>query len=105
MTSFKPPLANGVYHVEVSGWDLRQEFFLEKCDLEWSEESGKRVALTSGLRDGAMIFVRLLQPLNSDPPLPVAYKARLMGRGAGRQQVFRLERLTVARDEGANARR
>jgi hypothetical protein len=33
------------YVVEVSGWDHREDFFVEKMELHWSEDSGKQVLL------------------------------------------------------------
>jgi hypothetical protein len=33
------------YAVEVSGWDQRENFFVENCELEWKEESAKQVTL------------------------------------------------------------
>lgn len=37
--------ATRLYAVEISGWDSMEYFFVEKCELEWNEESGKQVAL------------------------------------------------------------
>ena len=44
------------YRVEVSGWDSNQEFFVEKAELEWSEEAGKVVCLTRPVTAGALLF-------------------------------------------------
>lgn len=63
------------YQIEVSGWDLDENFFVEKTDLEWSEESGKRVQLHRPLRNGAVVFVRLLTPAVSSHNFPIAYQA------------------------------
>ena len=53
--SARYPITN-LYRVEVSGWDKNQTFFVEKSELEWSEESGKQVTLSMpfglGLRSG-----------------------------------------------------
>ncbi len=38
-----------LYEAEVSGWDSAESFFVEKCDLEWNEDSGKQVALKSNV--------------------------------------------------------
>jgi hypothetical protein len=63
------------YRVEVSGWDSAQEFFVEKADLEWSEDAGKQVLLTRAIPRGAIVFLRLLQPTGVDRVHPVAYQA------------------------------
>ncbi len=65
-----------VYRVEVSGWDTTQDFFVEKSELEWNEETGKHVLLRHTLDEGAMIFVRLLQPASEERSLAVAYEAK-----------------------------
>jgi len=33
------------YPVEVSGWDEHEDFFVEKTELQWSEQSGKHILL------------------------------------------------------------
>jgi len=78
------------YAVEVSGWDSNRCFFVEKCALDWTEETGKRVTLTPSLCAGAMIFVRLLQPMSSNRSLPVAYRAQPLGATLEGRQQFRL---------------
>jgi hypothetical protein len=68
------PLMNS-YRVEVSGWDSSHAFFVEKSELIWNEESGKRLTLTRSLLPGTMIFVRLLQTTMPVRSISVAYKA------------------------------
>lgn len=63
------------YRVEVSGWDNRQEFFVEKTDLEWSEEEGKLVLLSRPVVAGSLLFLRLLNPTSIDRVYPVPYQA------------------------------
>ena len=46
-------LASSHYCVEVSGWDVSEGFFVEKCELEWNEQSGKCVAMRRTLPEGA----------------------------------------------------
>jgi hypothetical protein len=38
--------AHGVnsYRLEVSGWDAKENFFVEKTSLDWREHEGKTVA-------------------------------------------------------------
>ena len=83
------PAAN-LYRVEVSGWDDKKAFFVENSELEWTDESGKQVPLNRGLTNGAVIFLRLLQPISNDRSHAVAYEAELVAdTGEGLRQ-FRL---------------
>jgi hypothetical protein len=91
MTAVRPVVST--YPVEVSGWDGFQAFFVEKCELEWSEETGKQVTLTRSLRPGTMIFVRLLQPTSSEQSFPVPYRAEHTGANSGRQYQFSLSQI------------
>ena len=81
------------YQVEASGWDSEQSFFVEKCELEWNEETGKYLTLSRSLGPGSLVFLRLLQPTLQDRALPVAYHAEPVGATAGGQQKFRLSQL------------
>jgi hypothetical protein len=60
------------YRVEVSGWDATQSFFLEKATLHWNT-GGQQIVLRARLREGNVIFVRLLQPFESEGNFPVPY--------------------------------
>jgi hypothetical protein len=79
-----------LYRVEVSGWDSQQSFFVEKSDLEWSEETAKSVALSHMLGEDARIFVRLLQHTAPDRSDAVAYEADFVGRTQDGKNQFRL---------------
>jgi hypothetical protein len=79
-----------LYAVEVSGWDSGQNFFVERCDLTWSEESGKSVELGQRVGDAAIFFVRLTQPGESERSHPVVYEAERVGRVRNGRQKFRL---------------
>lgn len=81
------------YSVEVSGWDSTQSFFLEKSELTWNEENGKRLCLSHQLCPGTMIFVRLLQPTAAERTFPVAYQAEPLGTTPEGQQLFRVTRV------------
>jgi hypothetical protein len=83
------PVTN-LYRVEVSGWDDHKAFFVENSELEWSDESGKQVTLNRGLTDGAVIFLRLLQPISKYRAHPVAYEAELLARTDEGLRQFRL---------------
>ena len=63
------------YRVEVSGWDSNQEFFVERTDLEWSEDVGKLIALSRPVSAGSLLFLRLLNPTRMDRVHPVPYRA------------------------------
>lgn len=77
MTAVRPVVST--YPVEVSGWDGFQAFFVEKCELERSAETGKQVTLARSRRPGTMLFVRLLQPTSSEQSFPVPYRAERSG--------------------------
>lgn len=63
------------YRVEVSGWDASERFFVEKTSLSWGGEK-KEIHLRSTLREGSVLFVRLLQPLANVTNFPIAYQAQ-----------------------------
>ena len=88
-----------LYRVEVSGWDKNQAFFVEKSELEWNEESGKHVALRSPVPDGAVVFLRLLQPLSPDRSHPVPYEVELLASTSEGQQQFRLHPVSPRTEE------
>ncbi len=71
------------YPVEVSGWDSQGAFFVEKTTLEWNEETGKRLFLRSQIPNGAVVFVRLLDPAGRQV-IPVAYQIAGVCRADGR---------------------
>jgi hypothetical protein len=47
------------YRIEASGWDLNDEFFVEKTDLFWDRFGGKKQLLHHTLSSGAVVFIRL----------------------------------------------
>jgi hypothetical protein len=63
------------YRVEVSGWDEKENFFVEKTILDWTEATGKRISLRARLAAHAVVFVRLAQHLGSSNSLPIPYRA------------------------------
>ena len=79
-----------LYRVEVSGWDIAENFFVENCDLLWSEETGKRVTLQQKLQNKGIVFVRLLEPGQSEPAHPVVYEAERVGNALNGGSQFRL---------------
>jgi len=71
--SFNDP---GDYRIEISGWGLDNNFFVERTDLLWTSEGGKRVQLRRTLREGAIVFIRLLASEQANGSVPVAYEVR-----------------------------
>src|ERR1700733_12927862 len=63
------------YRVEVSGWDAKENFFVEKTSLDWKEREGKTVALHVAVRLDSVLFVRLLRPLGGGADFPVPHRA------------------------------
>jgi hypothetical protein len=63
------------YRVEVSGWDAKENFFVEKTSLDWGEYEGKTVALHVAVRVDSVLFVRLLRPLGGGADFPVPHRA------------------------------
>jgi hypothetical protein len=76
--NFSTDQANS-YRVEVSGWDVSENFFVEKTTLNWGRDEKKEIHLRSALREGSVVFVRLLQPLASGNNFPIAYQAQRIG--------------------------
>ncbi len=62
------------HRIEVSGWDLDENFFVEKTNLDWSEKNGKTVSLRRPLRDGSVVFIRLITSTASGHSLPAAHQ-------------------------------
>jgi hypothetical protein len=63
------------YGVEVSGWNSKENFFVEQTSLEWTPEGLKSVRLRTDLRAGTIVFLRLLQRGPEVNQLPIAYQA------------------------------
>lgn len=63
------------YDVEVSGWDALGDFFAEKTALIWTREGVKELTVGRSLKEGCLVFVRLLQPLAGEENYPVACQA------------------------------
>jgi hypothetical protein len=93
MAAIERQLLASTYCVEVSGWDNSHAFFVERSELQWSEEAGKQLTLSHRLPPGAMIFVRLLQPRDGDRAFPVAYETEALSTGSEKPQQFRLTRV------------
>jgi|HubBroStandDraft_6_1064221.scaffolds.fasta_scaffold02781_2 hypothetical protein len=85
---------NSSYRVEVSGWDSRENFFVEKTLLEWGREEKKEISLQAPLEEGCVVFVRLLQPNANANNFPIAYQAiRVAPRDSRGSMKIRLAQL------------
>jgi len=65
-----------VYRVEISGWDLNEQFFVERAALEWNVGEQKTVLIHKQARQGALLFIRLLDHTVAARSFPVAYRVR-----------------------------
>jgi hypothetical protein len=72
-------LESNSYRVEVSGWDSSETFFVEKTSLTWTQNGERQITLKCDLREGSVIFVRLLQPTAMVNNIPVAYQVKQAG--------------------------
>jgi hypothetical protein len=88
-----------LYPVEISGWDSAEDFFVERCALEWNEQSGKQVALKRALNDSAVLLVRLLQEGDAGRSHAVAYEAAQVGQTESGLHQFRLDRVVPRQRE------
>jgi hypothetical protein len=71
------------YRVEVSGWDARELFFVEKTLFRWTDSGEKTVGLMSRLREGCVVFVRLIHAFAENANFPVAYRVQSIVAGDG----------------------
>ena len=109
------------YRVEVSGWDASENFFVEKTTLKWDNDRQKEITLQSSLREGCLLFVRLLQSVALVSNVPVAYQvlrvqerdsdsrirvlvAQFEPRGGGRQHRLRGRRQSRLAETATEAR-
>jgi hypothetical protein len=68
------PEEDQFYGVEVSGWNSKENFFVETTSLEWTPDGSKSVRIKADLRHGSIIFLRLLQRGPATNQFPVAYQ-------------------------------
>jgi len=60
--------------VEISGWDLAENFFVEKTVLRRCDDGSRKVLLHAPLRVGALVFARLSDGQTADRTSPVTYQ-------------------------------
>ena len=63
------------YGVEVSGWDSKECFFVERAMLGWGDGSRRYIEMQSHVREGCVVFVRLIQRMTGADNFPVPYRA------------------------------
>ncbi|MHB8412882.1 MAG: hypothetical protein ACYDDI_13180 [Candidatus Acidiferrales bacterium] len=80
--------------VEISGWDLSDNFFVEKAMLSRCGDGSRRVLLHTPLRVGALVFVRTTDEPSAERTIPVTYQvATINGRYAsGGREVQLMQR-------------
>ena len=76
--------------VEVSGWDEDEIFFVEKSELSWDDFAGKHISLKHMLAEGALVFVRTLQPASPQRSFPIPSEAEFIGCDVQGAHEFRL---------------
>jgi hypothetical protein len=76
--------------VEVSGWDEDEIFFVEKSELSWDDFAGKHISLKHMLAEGALVFLRTLQPDSLQRSFPIPYEAEFIGCDVQGSHEFRL---------------
>jgi hypothetical protein len=82
------------YRVEVSGWDRAENFFVENTTLDWNQEGKKDIALRAEVREGSVLFVRLLQTTVDVNNIPIAYQAvKIASKGPNGRTRLLLEHL------------
>jgi hypothetical protein len=83
------PIASAC-RIEVSGWDEDEIFFVEKSELSWDDFAGKHISLKHMLAEGALVFIRTLQPASLQRSFPIAYGAEFIGCDVHGSHEFRL---------------
>lgn len=60
--------------VEVSGWDIGEEFFVEKGVLFFGGDGIQRIILQAWLRVGSLVFVRSSDGGSASRSVPVTFR-------------------------------
>lgn len=90
------------YPVEVSGWDIAENFFVEETLLDWSSDALKDIVLRTRIRDGAVIFLRLREHGNGMKSIPVAYQAMFQNEPSSDGSAhLRLQKLRAVKNPSA----
>ena len=67
------------YPAEISGWDRRQDFFVENTSLEYDLEGTMSVRVRHAVHAGTIVFVRLVGSASLGESFPVALRAASVG--------------------------
>ena len=62
--------------VEISGWDLSEQFFVERGILRSEAQEQKKLTIHRQVRVGGLVFLRLLDNTQPGMAFPVAYRVR-----------------------------
>ena len=82
------------YPVEVSGWDASESFFVEKAMLDWAGDETKEIRLRSALREGCIVFLRMLHPADGSSKFSIPCRAvKVVNKGKSGGSVVRLVQL------------
>jgi hypothetical protein len=73
-------------HVEISGWDTDENFFVERAAIENAAEGRQRVVLRVRLRVGSLVFLRLSEDFSLDRCVPIAYQVVKLAANTIRRQ-------------------
>ncbi|HVA72868.1 MAG TPA: hypothetical protein VNF02_07115 [Candidatus Limnocylindrales bacterium] len=77
--------------VEISGWDLGENFFVEKAILCRCDDGSRSVLLHTPLRVGGLVFVRPSDHSSAARAVPVTYQVATMnGNASGGGREIRL---------------
>jgi len=84
------------YAIEISGWNVSEDFFVEQTELAW-DSSAHKVLLKHPVREGALVFIRLagngVDGLQSDA-VPVAYEV-VKANHLADQRVYEIELIRI----------
>jgi hypothetical protein len=92
---FETESASGeCYPVEISGWNSSEKFFVEETVLHWCSDGTREVRFQSVMRQGSIVFVRLLLPVFDPENFPIAYRTDCAeSENADGEMLARLTRL------------
>lgn len=80
------------YAIEISGWNLNEQFFVEQSELVW-ESKAQKVTLKQPLQEGTLVFIRLsgngVDSLQSDA-MPIPYEVSRVNHLA-EKRVYQVE--------------
>ena len=85
-----------IYRVEASGWDATENFFVENASLTWGSDEMEEIRLRCSLKEGSIVFVRLLRPLATEDTntIPIPYQViRVMPRDVNGHARIQLRQL------------